>query len=173
MQLASSCPAATLLGAWSSMCHVSLAFIDNHVLAYSLTPYFYPVFSARVIISKWQTKGLGAYLQVGTAWLASSVDSLSGHPPSLFFSILLSSAIAKNHPQIKLLALLTQLLFSLSHVSVGMVCEIGPSRRIFTFHYCQLISPPAALVADFSQPLAYQCRILLMTTIRQSAFQRS
>lgn len=36
-----------------------------------------------VIISNWQTKGLGAYQQVGAAWLASSVDSLSGHPPSL------------------------------------------------------------------------------------------
>lgn len=35
------------------------------------------------IISNWQTKGLGAYQQVGAAWLASSVDSLSGHPPSL------------------------------------------------------------------------------------------
>lgn len=39
-----------------------------------------------VIISNWWTKGLEAYQQVGAAWLASSVDSLSGHPPSLCVS---------------------------------------------------------------------------------------
>lgn len=40
-------------------------------------------------------------------------------------SILLSSAIAKNHPQIKRFALSIQVSFSLSYVNVGMVCEAG------------------------------------------------
>lgn len=39
-----------------------------------------------VIISNWKTKVLGAYQQVGSAWLASSVDPLSGYPPSLCLS---------------------------------------------------------------------------------------
>lgn len=74
--------------------------------------------------------------------------------------ILLSSAIAKNHSKIKLFALSTQVLFSLSHVNVGMVHEARPLRWIITFHYCQLMSSPApALLTDFSQPLSYHFRI--------------
>lgn len=70
-------------GCMFSACHVSSALIDHHILAFSLTPHFYPVSLLRVIISNWQTKGSGGYLQVEAAWLASSVDSLCGHPPSL------------------------------------------------------------------------------------------
>lgn len=92
--------------------------------------------------------------------IATSVDSLSGYPPSLCPSHSPTSAIAKDHPTIKLFALLTQVLFSLSRVAVGMVCEAGPSRWSITLHYRQLMSSPnPALSSDFSQPLAYHCRI--------------
>lgn len=158
MQSASSSPAATLLGAWFSACHVSSALIDHHILAFCLTPYFYPVSLLRVIISNWQTKGFGAYLQVEAAWLASSVDSLCGHPPSL--CLFHPPFISHSKEPSNSLPFQLKCCCCLSRVNVGMVREAGPSRWIVTFCYCQLVSSPSLdLSPDPSQPLTYHCRI--------------